>query len=94
MNAVVAAGVDADVQLALLREVSGLLKEAKEALTNLEELDKEAEQKPEGKEQARFFRDAIVPAMEALRIPVDKLEMLVDKSAWPMPSYAELIFEV
>ncbi|MDE6956974.1 MAG: glutamine synthetase III [Lachnospiraceae bacterium] len=94
VNAVVAAGVDADVQLALLREVSGLLKEAKEALTNLEELDKEAEQKPEGKEQARFFRDAIVPAMEALRIPVDKLEMLVDKSAWPMPSYAELIFEV
>lgn len=94
VNAVVAAGVDADVQLALLREVSGLLKGAKEALTNLEELDKEAEQKPEGKEQARFFRDAIVPAMEALRIPVDKLEMLVDKSAWPMPSYAELIFEV
>lgn len=94
VNAVVAAGVDADVQLALLREVSGLLKQAKEALTNLEELDKEAEQKPEGKEQARFFRDAIVPAMEALRIPVDKLEMLVDKSAWPMPSYAELIFEV
>lgn len=94
VNAVVAAGVDADVQLALLREVSGFLKEAKEALTNLEELDKEAEQKPEGKERARFFRDAIVPAMEALRIPVDKLEMLVDKSAWPMPSYAELIFEV
>ncbi len=94
VNAVVAAGVDADVQLALLREVSGLLKQTKEALTNLEELDKEAEQKPEGKEQARFFRDAIVPAMEALRIPVDKLEMLVDKSAWPMPSYAELIFEV
>ena len=30
VNAVVAAGVDADVQLALLREVSGLLKEAKE----------------------------------------------------------------
>lgn len=94
VNAVVAAGVDADVQLALLKEVSGLLKEAKEALTNLEELDKEAEQKPEGKEQARFFRDAIVPAMEDLRMPVDKLEMLVDKSAWPMPSYAELIFEV
>lgn len=94
VNAVVAAGVDADVQLALLKEVSGLLKEAKEALTNLEELDKEAEQKSEGKEQARFFRDAVVPAMEDLRMPVDKLEMLVDKSAWPMPSYAELIFEV
>ena len=33
-------------------------------------------------------------AMEALRAPVDKLEMIVDKEAWPMPSYGDLIFEV
>ena len=35
-----------------------------------------------------------VPAMEALRTPVDRLEMLVDKELWPMPSYGDLIFEV
>ena len=33
-------------------------------------------------------------AMAALRTPVDKLEMLVDKDLWPMPSYGDLIFEV
>ena len=33
-------------------------------------------------------------AMEELRTPVDELEMLVDKSMWPMPSYGDLIFEV
>jgi glutamine synthetase len=25
---------------------------------------------------------------------VDKLEMLVDKAMWPMPSYGDLMFEV
>ena len=33
-------------------------------------------------------------AMEALRTPVDKLEMLVDSSVWPIPTYGELMFEV
>ena len=48
----------------------------------------------EGEDQARFYHSDVVPAMEALRAPVDKLEMLVDKSMWPMPSYGDLIFEV
>ena len=33
-------------------------------------------------------------AMDALRGPVDQLEMIVDKEIWPMPSYGDLIFEV
>ena len=48
----------------------------------------------EGEDQARFYHFYVVPAMEALRAPVDKLEMIVDKEAWPMPSYGDLIFEV
>ena len=48
----------------------------------------------EGEDQARFYHFDVVPAMEALRAPVDALEMIVDKEAWPMPSYGDLIFEV
>ena len=48
----------------------------------------------EGEDQARFYHFDVVPAMEALRVPVDKLEMIVDKEAWPMPAYGDLIFEV
>ena len=40
------------------------------------------------------MREVIVPAMEALRKPVDELEMIVDKDLWPMPSYGDLLFEV
>ena len=39
-------------------------------------------------------REKVVPAMEALREPVDELEMIVDKEMWPMPSYGDLVFEV
>lgn len=47
-----------------------------------------------GKDQALAYHSEVVPAMEALRTPVDRLEMLVDKDLWPMPSYGDLIFEV
>ena len=46
------------------------------------------------RDKAFFFREQIVPAMEALRKPVDELEMIVDKNMWPMPSYGDLLFEV
>jgi glutamine synthetase len=48
----------------------------------------------QGKAQAHYYRDEVNSAMEALRTPVDQLEMIVDKAMWPMPSYGDLIFEV
>lgn len=92
--AVKEAGVDAGVQSEALAEVSVLLKETKEALATLKKVTEEAAEKEEGEVQATYYHSEVVPAMEALRVPVDKLEMIVDKEAWPMPSYGDLIFEV
>ena len=94
INSVKAAGADASVQMEILNEVSALLKETKEALQVLVKLTEEAAGKEEGPEQANFYHSEVVPAMEALRAPVDKLEMIIDKEVWPMPSYGDLIFEV
>lgn len=94
INSVKAAGADASVQLEILNEVSALLKETKEALQVLVKLTEEAAGKEEGPEQANFYHSDVVPAMEALRAPIDKLEMIIDKEVWPMPSYGDLIFEV
>ena len=44
--------------------------------------------------QQRYFHESVVPAMAALRTPIDKLEVLVDNKVWPMPSYSDLLFEV
>ena len=92
--AVKEAGADASVQAELLTEVSGLLAESKKALEALKVVTDQAAAMEEGEDQARFYHFDVVPAMEALRAPVDKLEMIVDKEAWPMPSYGDLIFEV
>ena len=94
VNAVKAAGVDASVQTETLKEVSALMAETKAALDRLVKVTGEAAAKEEGEVQATYYHTEVVPAMDALRTPVDKLEMIVDKEAWPMPSYGDLIFEV
>ena len=94
INAVKAAGVDATVQTETLKEVSALMAETKAALDKLVKVTGEAAAKEEGEVQATYYHTEVVPAMDALRTPVDKLEMIVDKEAWPMPSYGDLIFEV
>ena len=92
--AVKEAGADASVQAQLLNEVSMKLAEAKAALQELENKVTEAGGIESQKELAFFFKDQVRAAMDALRAPVDELEMLVDKKVWPMPTYGDLIFEV
>ena len=94
VNAVREAGADYEVQADILHRVSTLLKESKEALEKLGIVTRQAMEKEEGKEQAFWFYEEVAPAMEALRKPVDELEMIVAKDMWPMPSYGDLIFEV
>ncbi|MBR3154221.1 MAG: glutamine synthetase III [Lachnospiraceae bacterium] len=93
-NAVRACGIDASVQEEILSELTECLKEANASLKKLDEAIRNAEQVPEGRERAAALRDNVVPAMEALRRPVDKAEGYVDRRSWPVPTYADLVFEV
>ena len=40
------------------------------------------------------FSIAGIATADTAKSPVDKLEIIVDKEMWPMPSYGDLIFEV
>ncbi|MDD2959001.1 MAG: glutamine synthetase III [Lachnospiraceae bacterium] len=92
--AVKAAGADTPVQSELLAESSDLLSDTKVALAKLIDVTDQAAAMPEGREQSVYCHDVVMSVMEELRAPVDKLEMIVDKEMWPMPSYGDLIFEV
>ncbi len=92
--AVKEAGATGASQADLLVEVDGLLAEARKALKTLEAETAKAAAMEDVKAQAFYYKDSVKVAMEALRTPVDKLEMLVDSSVWPMPTYGELMFEV
>ena len=96
INSITAACAEADlsVQKELLTSCSSLLADAQKALKALKEADKKANTMEEGKEQAEFFRDTVFTAMADLRAPIDKLEMMVDKEYWPVPSYGDMLFEV
>lgn len=82
------------VQKELLIEASALLSDTKVALAKLQDVTEQGAGMVQGRDQAVFYRDEVKTAMEALRAPVDQLEMIVDKELWPMPSYGDLMFEV
>ena len=89
-----AADVDVSAPTKMLKETTELLKETKSALDDLCKVENIAVAMEAGETQAHYYHDKVMVAMEKLRQPVDKLEMLVDKDMWPMPSYGDLIFEV
>jgi len=88
------ADIEPYAQSSILIDVNEHLKSAKLALENLIKLMDDAGEVVGIDKHARYMREVIVPAMEALRKPVDELEMIVDKDLWPMPSYGDLLFEV
>ncbi|HKM33325.1 MAG TPA: glutamine synthetase III [Lachnospiraceae bacterium] len=92
--AVKEAGADASAQFELLTDVSTRLVAAKAALTKLEEVTAKAVAMKDVKAQAFCYKDIVKEVMKELRTPIDELEMLVDKSIWPMPTYGDLTFEV
>ena len=81
-------------QRELILEVSGLLSEMKTALTRLQEEAQAASVIESNKERAYAYLEKVTKAMQALRTPADKLEMLVDRELWPLPSYGDMVFEV
>lgn len=88
------AGADEEAARELLREVSLKLREARNALEKLKEVEAKAGAIANAREKAFYYKDTVKEAMEELRTPIDELEMMVDKEMWPMPTYADLMFEV
>ena len=93
-NEIKGAGADESVPVEILKQLTGLLSEARKALLVLKDVTRTAAAMEEGEAQAHYYYKEVCTAMTALRIPVDELEMIVDKEEWPMPSYGDLLFEV
>ena len=88
-----AVGCDASVQKERLEKVTAELKAMNTALEKLI-ADQAAGEKECPKCTAVYYHDTIMADMATLRAPADKLEMLVDKDFWPIPTYGDLLFEV
>ena len=85
---------DCSTQKELLLETSDLLADMKTALAALTDAIGKAAAVVDNKEKAYAYDELVTRATENLRRPADRLEMIVDKELWPLPSYGDLIFEV
>jgi len=43
-------------------------------------------------EKAIAYHDTVEPKLDDIRYQIDKLELIVDDSLWPLPKYRELLF--
>jgi len=86
--------VDVTLEAGLLKDVSAASAALRTALTKLEKVQEKGTAMPHGLEKAVWYRDKVLPAMEALRTPADTLEVLLGKDFWPMPTYTDLMFGI
>ena len=86
--------LDVTLEASLLKEVSAASAALRLALGKLEKLLDKGAAMEDGYEKARFFQEKLLPAMEALRTPADRLERLLGKEYWPMPTYTDLLYGI
>jgi glutamine synthetase len=89
--AVKAAGGTAKETRKTLDQVTKFVDQTKQSVDKLEEL-LEHEGDGDALKHAKFFRDKVIPAMNALREAGDSLETLVPQDVWPLPTYREMLF--
>ncbi len=75
----------------IMRRLSELNTTAYDAVNTLRQADREACAAGDALAVAAAFRDKVVPAMAALRAPVDEMETLVASEDWPLPTYGEMM---
>lgn len=90
--------VDKNLNSSVQRELlEDTLESIRNLKTNVDVLDKNlknAQAIKEIRNKANAYKDDVVTCMNKLRVDVDRLEMIVDKEMWPMPSYGDLLTEI
>ena len=87
-------GVDYSYEFDILTKLSDGLKKAYEIKLTLEASLAKAKEISAIEKLSMFYKEEILTKMEELRDVVDGLEGLVDKKAWPYPSYGDLLYSV
>ena len=78
-------------QEALLKELAGTIGELQKKIAALVHA---TEHVGDGDvmAHAKYSKETIIPAMNAVRVLGDKLEMIVADDLWPLPTYREMLF--
>ena len=77
-----------------LIKVIGYKNRLKNTITSLNEGLKKAVAIPDEYERACFYNKELIPILNEMRVIVDALEILIDKTVWPIPTYYDLLFRL
>ena len=97
INAIKATGVNAavSVQAELLTEVSDLSVKLNESISLLEKAVEKADNfEGDIYDLGMMYRYEVFEEMSKVRENADKLETIVDKEFWPLPTYEDMLFNV
>lgn len=86
--------VDLGVMKSMLADICATLTSFKENTSALEKAVAYAGEADGALETAIRYRDDVFTSMNKLRADGDKLETLVDKKLWPLPTYGEMLFNI
>jgi glutamine synthetase len=76
----------------LIEEIANRTLFIKEHVDAMIEARKQANKIEDEREKAIAYHDEICPKLDEIRYHIDKLELIVDDTLWPLPKYRELLF--
>jgi len=94
INKVKAAGASAAVQSELLKNITALLESASKKASVLEAEIAKAQEVADTVKKAETYRDNVFTASVSLREDIDALETMLPAEVWPVPTYAEMLFNL
>lgn len=86
-------GISVKAEKEVLEKISDLAAVLNDKIAALESAVLEADEFKSA-EQAKYFRDSVIPAMNELRLVADELETMTAEEYWPFPSYGEMLFSI
>ena len=84
----------AELERKTITQLSDATEQVALATDKLEKVTEQRAKKETQQKEAEYFRDTVIPAMNALRQATDKLETEVGEKYWPFPVYSDLLFRV
>ena len=78
--------------LKLIEEIAGRTASIERQAEQLTNACQQANTLADEHSKAIAYHDTVVPMIDSIRFEIDKLELIVDDSLWPLPKYRELLF--
>ena len=76
----------------IVEEIAERTSAIEKGVEALVEARKRANKIADEHQKAIAYHDTVEPKLDAIRYEIDKLELIVDDSLWPLPKYRELLF--